>query len=107
VIGRFESSRRRSDAGRQSKSARRNNRGGEPSGASCVASRRVNRIPCKFLNSGGFRAALFAERLRCRVGRIINLAGRDLGDHDGAGVHVGGALLALGPVGILRSLFQF
>ena len=40
-----------------------------------------------------------AQRDRCRVltvisSRVLNLASRNLGDHDGAGVYVGGAALA-------------
>src|SRR5271170_4481039 len=49
-------------------------------------------------------AAFLAERLGGRVfavirRRIVNLAGRDLGDHDGAGVYVGGAALAFRSAG--------
>lgn len=37
-----------------------------------------------------------AEKEWGRCYPVIDLAGRDIGDHDGAGVHAGGAALAFG-----------
>jgi hypothetical protein len=77
--------------------------------------------PPSFLGrlSGYFRPSAFAERGSSRSSahtaegdgrgvfgprfgggpRVLDLASRDLGDHDGAGVHVGGPFFVLGATG--------
>jgi hypothetical protein len=55
--------------------------------------------------SPGEKGARFRMTYASVFGDVLNLASRDLADHDGVADHVGGALLALGPLGIVFLLF--